>query len=588
MSVEPLPSLFASPVAEEPPVPAQHAEPLRRLVTAVQENALALLARTDTSVDPSWLSTERLETHLRCALPDPMRVEVWPLLPDTWAIALFPIGHSEPLDALQVHALRETLNMRLCDDWRGTQHQEDLASTAQPESLLPFFLPPPIPLPKSPDAAMERPLFELLPFQRVAGLESVQGNLSELNTLLEVLVNRQLRTQFQPIVNLRDGHVHGYEALIRGSREKLLKNGGGMFRAADKARMVAWFDLACLEQCFRQAASLHINRLLFVNMEAEGLAFLEQHDRPLAMLARESGLLPAQIVIEITERQTVGDFARLMSYIARLREDGFKIAIDDAGAGYNSLNAIAELRPDVVKIDRALVTDVHANGERRALLTALTRYARQIGTAALGEGIETREELAALIDLGVELGQGYLMAKPADDLRGIPRQTRHFISDRFDQRVRFRKGKAITLGGLATAGVALPPEEALGVAARAFAKHPGLTSVVVVEEGQPKGILLRPQLEHVLSMVTAAHVADLLPAETVSQWMHTSVIMADEDTLVLDVAQQATTRSDVSLESDIVVTRHDGSYLGVVPIRLLLESALRSAGESTRALRPAA
>src|SRR5205085_909155 len=179
--------------------------------------------------------------------------------------------------------------------------------------------------------------------------------LEELNTLLEIIAHKQLHPQSQQIVTLRDGRIFGYEALIRAPKGVSLKRPGEMFRAADKARMVAWYDMACLEQCFAQAAEQRIKQMLFVNMDAEGLAMLDLQERPLALLAREYGLTPARIVLEITERQRVGDFPSLVRDIVKLREQGFQIAIDDAGAGYSSLRAVAELRPEYVKIDRDLI-----------------------------------------------------------------------------------------------------------------------------------------------------------------------------------------------------------------------------------------
>ncbi len=214
----------------------------------------------------------------------------------------------------------------------------------------------------------------------------MEDNISELNALLHIIVNKQLHAQFQPIVTLRDGQIFGYEALIRGPKGGMLRRPGALYRAAEKARMVSWFDLACQEQCFARAAQQGLRHHLFINMEAEGLAFMDMHERPLAARARECGLNPASIVVEITERQAVDDFPRLMHSLEKLREQGFKIAIDDAGAGYNSLHAIAELRPDFVKIDRALVRNLDVNGAHRALLSALVRLCAQHRNACSGGG----------------------------------------------------------------------------------------------------------------------------------------------------------------------------------------------------------
>lgn len=309
-----------------------------------------------------------------------------------------------------------------------------------------------------------------------------------------------------------------------------------------------------------------------MNLEAGGLASLAEQDRSLAVRARDCGLSPNRIVIEITERQTVGDFPRLMSDIARLREEGFKIAVDDAGAGYNSLHAIAELRPEFVKIDRNLTRNLDVNGERRALLATLVRYARQIGTAVLGEGAETHEELSTLIDLGVTYGQGYLMGKPNDRFRSVPRHVQEFIRQRSRQQLMLSVGRSITAGGLMRRGKCVDAETPVAEVARYFARDESLTSVVVAEEGNVCGLLMRQSLDHALEMTKTAQLADLFAGETVAQWMRTEMLQAVEETSVEDLVRQATRRRGVSLETDIVIVTGGGKYAGLLPVRILLEA----------------
>ena len=475
-------------------------------------------------------------------------------------ISLEMDGDTEnPVSSLHIHSLRRALVERLeaayleekAEESRQETFQEDNGSTS---TLLPFS-------------------FSLTPIAALRTTADMEENITELNLLLDIIVNKQLHAQFQPIVNLRDGQVLGYEALIRGPKGGTLRRPGALFRAAAKARMVSWFDLACQERCFQRAAEQRLKHLLFINMEAEGLSFLDMHDRPLAARARDCGLSPTSIVIEITERQAVDDFPRLMFALNRLRDQGFKIAVDDAGAGYSSLHAIAEIRPDFVKIDRSLVRNLDVNGERRALLSALVQYARNIGTQILGEGSETFEELGTLIDLGVPYGQGYLMGKPADTFRGVSRDVREFIQQRQRQRGQIVAGRFTLIGGLARAGKTLPPDAPLADAARSFYKNPSQTSVVIVEDGAVRGLLMRQSLEHILDMARSARMEDLLPEETVAQWMQTDFLRAYVEEPVGDVARQATTRADLSLESDIVVVDGANRYGGVVPMRVLMEAA---------------
>ncbi|HZT41485.1 MAG TPA: EAL domain-containing protein [Chthonomonadaceae bacterium] len=549
-------TLFDASSAVPCPVPAAYAESVERLIEAFRPGSMAFLLQVQQAHCPDWLTGDRILSHVGQALLEPMQPQVWPLLEGVWVVAVSVEGGVEgPVSALQAHALRKALADRLEADWR--EHTPDIrADVAGPEGETVPDLPP----------------FTLTPVAAMPCTEDLRENIEELNSLLEIILQKQLRAQFQPIVNLRDGRIFGYEALIRGPKGALLQRSGALFRAADKARLISWLDLACQEQCFASAAEQRIRHLLFINMDAEGLSFLDLQGRPLALRAREYGLAPENIVIEITERQTVSDFPRLLNYIGRLREEGFKIAVDDAGAGYSSLYTISELRPEFVKVGRAVVRNIDVNGERRSLLAALAQYARTIGAAMLAEGPETRQELATLIDLGIPYSQGYLMGKPADSFRGVPRETREFIHQRAQQSALMAAGRSVTIGRLARRGMAMPPETPLAEAARYFAKDASLTSVVVVEEGRPRGLVMRQQLDYVLDVAKAANIAALLPAETLAQWMRTSVLFADAEASLHEIARQATTRADISLESDVIIVQGGNLYAGVLPIRALMEA----------------
>ncbi|HET9517965.1 MAG TPA: EAL domain-containing protein, partial [Actinoplanes sp.] len=122
-----------------------------------------------------------------------------------------------------------------------------------------------------------------------------------------------------------------------------------------------------------------------------------------------------RIVIEITEHARVGSYADLQAVLTPLRERGVRIAVDDTGAGYSSLTHVLQLRPSVIKIDRSLITDIANDAARRSLVTALVLLALDLGASVTGEGIETASELQTLGVLGVDAGQGYLLARPSTE-----------------------------------------------------------------------------------------------------------------------------------------------------------------------------
>jgi EAL domain-containing protein (putative c-di-GMP-specific phosphodiesterase class I) len=120
-----------------------------------------------------------------------------------------------------------------------------------------------------------------------------------------------------------------------------------------------------------------------------------------------------EIVIEITEHEVVSSNGALSEVLADLRNRGAKVAIDDAGAGYAGLTQLMSIRPDIVKLDRALIDGLHADPARMALVESFVRFARGSGASVCAEGIETLDDLVALADLDVDLGQGYVLARPA-------------------------------------------------------------------------------------------------------------------------------------------------------------------------------
>jgi len=550
-----------------------------------------------------WLSTERIERSLS-ALQDCVdcEAEVRQVSADLYAIrAEMPEGPEDPTAIVRVWRLSQALASALANDWSAE------TSTIPAPVTPPLFLGPgpgvgaqgagsaetsTIPAPVTPplflgvgapgvgaaglrlvsvDEAPGGPPCEVLPIARTQDLGSIQANLGELNALLEILINHRLHAQFQPIVALRQGRVVGYEALIRGPKGAPLRRPGQLFRAADRARMVPWFDLACQQRCFERAAAERIRDLLFVNMDAEGLAHQDMMDASIADGATRYGLSPDRIVIEVTERQTVGDFPLLRAAIERMRAFGFKIAVDDAGVGYSSLNAIAELRPEFIKIDHGLIRGVDLNSPKRAMLAAFVDYARNIGTAILAEGIETRDELAALIDIGVPFGQGFLLVRPADQLRGITRELRDFARRRFEGRVLLSTGRQGEIGALARNGKSLQAHEPLSAAARLFRKQPDLNDIVIVEEERPVGHLARTAAVPILDAAASPESPEA--ARPVAELMSTAPLVVQVDAAVDEVVRQVTSNPGITLDADVVLVDREGRFAGLVGVRALMDAA---------------
>lgn len=477
---------------------------------------------------------ETAQLALARSCPEPAEVAIVPSGYHALAAILTPQS-DRPLDAVAVHAIM--LNLR--------RHLADL-------------------LPKSHRSWADD--LVILPISPVQSITVLQDNLSALNELLDALLQKKFNVHFQPIVHFATGNVFGYEALIRVPQTGVLKKPGMFFRAADKARLVSWMDVNCQERCFEEASRAGVKDYLFANMDAEGLSHLQMSEFDLAAQARTFGISPSRVVLEITERQAVEDFPRLAPYIEELREAGFKIAVDDAGAGYSSLHTIAELRPDFVKIDRSLVRTLQDNGPRRALLSTLARFAAQVGAAVIAEGCETRDELSAVIECGATYGQGYILARPNEGFKGIRKDIKGFISDRTAHRVQRLVGGSYCIERMARRGIALASVAPGSDAAHKFRKFPDMESIAVVSaEGHIEGLLTRAQWE-------SCGGADQ-PETPISKWMDPRPLVVEADVALEAAAARTTYRTGSQFQDDVIVAR-GGQYVGVVPMRAILEAMI--------------
>ena len=218
-----------------------------------------------------------------------------------------------------------------------------------------------------------------------------------------------IRPAMQPIVRLLDGVTLGYESLCRINPGAGPQVPSALF---DAAGSLMEKDLD--EACIRAGLSGRVHTLpatLFLNVM---LPTLTQPDAALrlAKFAEDAGVLPEHIVLEVSERVPVPNVARLRRVVADLRSHGFRIAIDDAGAGHASMLVIAEVRPDFIKIDRDLIHGVHSSDSRRALVVSLLSFGTHINARIIAEGIETEADLTSLMDLGVQFGQGNVLSEP--------------------------------------------------------------------------------------------------------------------------------------------------------------------------------
>jgi EAL domain-containing protein (putative c-di-GMP-specific phosphodiesterase class I) len=210
---------------------------------------------------------------------------------------------------------------------------------------------------------------------------------------------------YQPILHRPTGRIYGNEALVR-SLEPGLENPAALFAAAERHDALFEIGRAIRGKIAEDIAGS--SRLVtFVNVHPRELYDLELFDSA-SSLSRVAG----NVVLEITERCALDEIEDLQSRVEALRALGYRIALDDLGAGYAGLRSLAQLKPDVVKVDMSLIRNVDKDPTRRAILDAVWNLCRKLGMTTIAEGIETEGERAALTEIGFELMQGFLLGKP--------------------------------------------------------------------------------------------------------------------------------------------------------------------------------
>lgn len=226
----------------------------------------------------------------------------------------------------------------------------------------------------------------------------------------------RLVSVFQPIVDLMTGEPVGYEVLSRGLGP--VQAPQVLFSRA-RVEGVTWeLERACWTAAVRRIAALpaEARRVpFFFNVGPDVLSDPRfRNGSTLELLARH-GLGPRQIVLEITETSVISDSEHLQQIAREFREHGFGLALDDFGAGHSGLVTLVHSTPQFIKLDQALVRDIHRHSYRQHLVKALVTFASSVDTTLIAEGVETWDELTALLRLGIRHAQGFLVARPAHD-----------------------------------------------------------------------------------------------------------------------------------------------------------------------------
>ncbi|WP_163098884.1 EAL domain-containing protein [Peribacillus alkalitolerans] len=234
-----------------------------------------------------------------------------------------------------------------------------------------------------------------------------------LYTMSQIINSKDIRLLAQPIFNVATREIKAYEVLTRGPANTDLENPLRLFAVARQTGMLYELELIVLEKTLQQIMLNGSEQNVFINFTPVTVGhahFVKDFKRA---LNQYPDVHPSQIVIEITERDSIEGIHLLMGNIKQLRAIGLRFAVDDTGAGYASLHTINEIMPDIIKIDRSVINNIDNNSVKESMLKGLLLIAKETGSLVVAEGIESEKEAMVLSKNNVDLAQGYFYARPA-------------------------------------------------------------------------------------------------------------------------------------------------------------------------------
>ena len=378
----------------------------------------------------------------------------------------------------------------------------------------------------------------------------------QLDALGAILAQGSLHSLFQPIVCLSQRCILGYEALSRGPSNSPLHSPVALFSVARHAGRLSDLEMACRESACRHFSDQKLPGKLFLNISPESLMDSAHQPGRTLQLLRDFGIPPSQVVIELTEQTPTDDFALLQTALHHYRDMGFAIALDDLGAGYSSLRLWSELRPDYVKIDRHFIDGIHQDALKREFVGSILQIAKASRAQVIAEGIERPEELAVLIDMGVDLVQGYLLCRPQEQ----PPQEARLMLPKTDNAATALNDEGSDLSALLNEQPAVDQETATAQVLESFRRQANLNSLAVLDGcGRPVGIVHRHSLSDALLKPFAT---DLFARKPISRLMSSDFLAVELSQSLQQVSRLLTSRARQRIEEDFIITLN-GDYLGL-------------------------
>jgi diguanylate cyclase (GGDEF)-like protein len=392
-----------------------------------------------------------------------------------------------------------------------------------------------------------------------------------LEDMIQDLIDNQLTSHFQPIVNLDQSDIFGYESLCRTVISNPFDNIEDIFRQAKICNKILQLDMRCRENGIALSAARGLvekGSLLFLNICPTSLLCPNHTAGTTGVLANQHGMPKHNIVLEITEQEAVSNYKLFRTAVDHYRSKGFRIAIDDFGAGYGGLKMLSVLEPDFVKIDRHFFKNSPKSNINYNLIDSIATACHRIGIDVIAEGIETENDLRICREIGIDLVQGYLLARPGPEL--IDESCLHIpMHQSLQQSGTLLFNEVICVGDIATYVQPISATDRPLEVLKKFTDNPELLCVPVMKGGQLSGMVNRYRFMENHMVGRFGYGLSLNYYKKVEDIVGDDFLQVPHYSSVEEVARKIRHRTQFSTYDDICVTR-SGKYIGTVSISAIL------------------
>ncbi len=386
-----------------------------------------------------------------------------------------------------------------------------------------------------------------------------------------IINNKQIKTVFQPIISLKNGTLLGHEALSRITCDSEIKNPDMLFGIAGEYNRLWDLELLCRTKALEAAYKFMIppySKKLFINVNPNILHDVNFKKGFTSDFLLQFQIEPQNVIFEITERNVILDMGGFLSTIDHYRSQDYKIAIDDAGAGYSGLNLISDINPNYIKLDMKLIRDINMDHLKYALVKGMVELSKASNISLIAEGIETREEMETLITLGVQYGQGYYIQKPSAKLMEIEKDIIKNIEEVYEQSNAASLGNrpCSVIKSLCSYTGIVSPKVSSQYVYNIFKQNPEFFGLCVVEDDVVQGII---SCEKLALKMSGHYGFSLYQNKPIAELMDKNFLSVHSDMHIKNVSTLAMSRANDRLYDFIVVTEN-GKYIGTVTIKDLL------------------